>query len=199
MAKNFPALILFLFAASLAGCGGGDAPSPIVGYWLVTKAHEFAKIAEILISNAPSLYGHALRNIYYSALNLARLKNIKLSTIKSENFHKKIWGISTVKIRKYFEDELKRIRNKYDYQPFVSEKEVVEDFLNFKKSGFLQFNDLLDDASIRVDAIYKNCKNLPASCEICKDIHGVECAKNISIVKLHEIKDIINNIKSKNI
>lgn len=98
-------------------------------------------------------------------------------------------------IRRYFGVELKEIRNKYDYLPFISPKEVDADFERFKAAGIHNFELIIIEANGHVLNNCKGCDEVIENCKYCR-IEGSEvCMKLASIEKIKCINLIINKLK----
>jgi hypothetical protein len=188
------ALILFLV---LEGCGSSGGPRPDVSFQLAVKANNFMKVASLLIAQGPEFWGQGLRSLYYSALTLARLKDVNTFCSGSKDFHSKVWGRSPIPIRKYFE-EMKNVRTRHDYKADVGQSDAEYDFVGFIQNGMPPFEGLLDQAKINIDDDYKRCTNIPSNCKHCKEANVSECLKKSAIIELESVRNTLLEIVTVN-
>ena len=118
--RLFATLIFFLV---LEGCGG-PGPPPEVSFQLAMKANNFMNVAALLFAQGPEFWGQGLRSLYYSALTLARLKDVNAFQDSTEKFHLKVWNLSPLPIRNYFSKDLKKTRTRYDYDVDAGQSEA---------------------------------------------------------------------------
>lgn len=180
----------------LGGCGGGSgvAVPPDVSLQLAAKAHEFIKVSALLFSQPTSFWGQGLRTLYYSALTLARLKNASALHDATENFHSKVWQLSTVSIRKYFDKIMKRVRTKYDYGVNISNDEPNSDLDSFICIGLEPFESLLNQAEISIARDYKRCTRNIERCEYCAISKPIACMKEAAMTELMATRTVLSDI-----
>ena len=166
--------VLFLGATGLlvAGCGPDiTIVSPPEPTQLFGRVHQFLTISLMLL-NERTLWGQAISNAYYAALSLARFQSDDFFGDSAEQFHERVWSHAPKDARKYFRDELHRLRIKYDYQFVWPEDEGPEDDLrDFAKRAPAAFDLLLADASTRIERTFRGCSELhkesPKDCLLC--------------------------------
>ena len=162
---------------------------------MVTKAHEFINVAAILFSQQPSFWGQGLRSIYYSALTLARIKDIRAFMEPTKKFHSRVWGISALPIRKYFDEKFKAIRIRYDYE--VSEnpgKLSQEDLKDFIREGIEPFCQLIDQAADSIRKDFRHCNGAMQNCPYCERLRSEVCLRDKGLTELEQLRKKVKEL-----
>jgi len=154
-------------------------------------------VASLLFAQGPEFWGQGLRSLYYSALTLARLKDVNTFYNGSKDFHSKVWNRSPLPIRKYFE-EMKTVRTRHDYKADLEQSAAISDLDEFIQYGKAPFESLLVQAHINIDDDYKRCTNTPSNCKHCKEANVSECLKKSAKIELESTHDTLLEIVARN-
>ena len=100
----------------LAACG--DAVSvvhvpPPNDY--IRRASEFFASATVLLGESRATWGQGVRSLYYAGLTLARMNDRQGFQGHDGSIHEEAWKQAPKAARKLFRDEIRPLRNKYDY------------------------------------------------------------------------------------
>jgi hypothetical protein len=153
-------LAIFVCVIALTGCGDDvtvryPSSTPVE---LFRRVHQFLSVSILLLSEGRSLWGQAISNAYYAALTLARFKSNDFYGDSSEAFHQQVWAQAPKAARKYFRDELRRLRAKYDYHfDWPSDEGPAEDLAEFAVKGSAAFAVLIDDTRSVIERRYRDC------------------------------------------
>lgn len=192
--RPFIALIIFLI---LEGCGVGGSP-PDVSLQLAVKANNFMNVAALLFAQGPEFWGQGLRSIYYSALTLARLKDVNAFSDSTEKFHVKVWSLSPLPIRNYFARDMKKVRTRYDYDLDTTQSEATSDLISFLQNGVTPFENLLAQANKNIVEDYRHCSNIPSTCKYCRDAKVNNCLKKSAATELEATRNTLLEILARN-
>lgn len=146
----------------VAACGDKvTVTAPSAPFELFRGVQQFLAISSLLISESREFWGQGLRNAYYAALTLARYKSNTYYATPTEQFHQLVWAQAPKKARKYFRDELRRLRTKYDYDlMWPADESPAEDLRDFAERGPAAFESLLVDAEQIIARRYQLCAEL---------------------------------------
>jgi hypothetical protein len=179
-------LISLLLEAS--GCAGALPSQPDAGFLLVGKAKGFFEVSAILFAQDSSVWGQGLRSMYYCALTLARIKDVRMKYDPGASFHEKVWNASRDSVRGYFRDTLRPLRTKYDYTPLGDAAGAARDDLEeFLRNGPSAFEKLVRQTKDSLELDYDGCAKDPAKCRQCSRGHVAFCLRERSLADLGEL------------
>ena len=144
----------------LAGCGDDvtvayPSSTPVE---LFRRVHQFLTVSIVLLNEGKTLWGQAISNAYYAALTLARFKSNSFYGDATEAFHQQVWAQAPKLARKYFRDELRRLRVKYDYHfDWPSDEGPADDLAEFAAKAPPAFTALFDDTEAVIAKRYRQC------------------------------------------
>ena len=179
----------FLWAVVLLlqGCVAAE-PNPQVGVHLISKAHDFLNVAAILFSQSPSVWGQGLRSLYYGALTLARVKDVVTFLRPAKEFHSRVWRLSKLPVRRYFDETMKDVRVRYDYEVLPDAgRSAREDFQAFLKEGLDPFYQLLDQTADSIQKDFRRCTGEVHTCPYCKGNSG-GCSRDKALMEIETIR-----------
>lgn len=146
-------------------------------------------IAAFLFSQAPQFWGQALRNLYYSALTLARIKDVRAFAEPTNKFHTKVWALSPLPIRRYFSEKMRIVRARHDYEALDDLAEAARtDLCDFLRDGVQPFEQLIEQTRENIEKDYKCCSGESKNCSYCNEIKFKKCMRAMSLVELEYIQ-----------
>ena len=184
--------------AILEGCGG-PGPSPDTSFHLAAKANVFISVAALLFAQGPTFWGQGLRSLYYSALTLARLKNVNALLDSTERFHIKVWSLSPLPIREYFAKDMKKVRTRYDYDVAAGQSDATSDLASFLQKGVIPFELLLVQAEKNIADDYRHCTNNVGTCTYCRDAQVTSCLNKSAMTELEATRITLKEIVARNV
>ncbi|RJQ59163.1 MAG: hypothetical protein C4517_13395 [Stygiobacter sp.] len=189
---TYSLFILFLTSCEVAR----ESPQhPIVINNLLDKTKIFIDLALIIFAQDPKYWGDAFKNIYYAALSMGRIKDINTLAVTSEHFHKKVWQIAPKKVRKYFNESLRLVRIKFDYEIFEQEtSSYFQDLEHLQQNATMPFSELIEEVRNQIDKKYSQCTCDHSKCCICKSVGAKTCLKGEAVDILEDIQRKITNL-----
>ena len=120
------------------------------------KAKYFLLFVIFLLDSGKEYWINLYSRLYYFYFTLARIKSFLQQNKILENSHKEIWNLSTVKPRKIFGEEFKKIRAECDYSIIENEQIFIKNInsmiINNHKNIFIeQINDIKKHYPKKVD------------------------------------------------
>ena len=192
------ALAVLLF---LVGCGDEvTARVAPTAFHFILRADEFRSVASNLFGTDSTLWGHALRALYYSALTLARVHDLDGLVFEGEGFHRKVWGQATAKARGFFENTVRPMRVRYDYEPRPPSNETSRlDVAQFLKSEPEAFKALVRQAREDIDRQYHKCPSRSTDCSYCRAAQFDTCIKSASLTALDDYDERLRQLLTEQI
>ncbi len=183
-------LLWLLCGLALTGCSGSPDFRPDIGLHLVAKAQVFLDTSAILFSQEPRLWGSGLRSLYYCALTLARIKDVRAFHRPTEKFHEKVWNMSSLAIRRYFRNDLRQLRLKHDYLPEpLSQTINASETATFFRSGTVPFQMLIDETREHLIRDFHQCSGVPTGCRHCVFCRSPACLRASALEQLSRLDD----------
>lgn len=136
-------LLLFLSVCCVS-CAAEGVLSPNDYTQLLLSVKHFFVISSIMLSTSDaSNYGQAISRMYYGCYHIARLIFNNTKGYDGRN-HTQTWEAMPNSFKSYGQD-LKKMRIKYDYDPYsVKENELYED-LKYIYDQRVQFDNMLQE------------------------------------------------------
>jgi hypothetical protein len=188
---------LAAFVALAAACGDDvTVRGPSAPFELFRRVQQFLTISGLLISESRSLWGQGISNAYHAALTLARFKNRHYYAEATEQFHQQVWSQAPKAARKYFRDELRRLRIKYDYHfDWPSDEGPTDDLRDFAAKAPRAFDALMTDTAQIIKRRYRGCSDLHnesrKKCLLCdKD----SCERQVMLDEVERVRVQLNEL-----
>lgn len=160
----------------LAGCGDAVTVLPPSGpNEYLKRTSEFFATATVLFGESRLTWGQGIRSMYYAGLTLARMNDLHGFQRHDGSVHEEAWRQAPKAARKFFQQEFRPLRNRYDYDVALPPDEPLEeDVLLVAEKSPAAFAALFISAGSVIERRY-SCEQPHQLCGRCKYDGGTMC------------------------